>query len=563
MQTYMISDEYGLGKTYYGIGAISGGGATSKLLVNYPKIQRDEILDYLFVPNFGASLQIIKVMIGGDAESGMGTESSFMHVPWEINYNRGYEWWILKEAVKRNPLIKVYALPWSFPGWVANETQNPYLFPNITANYVTRWILGALHEHGITVHYIGIWNEREYDIEYIIQLRYMLDFYNLHNVKIAAPDGTGATNLAKHMLKNVTLKDAIFAIGDHYPGYPTSSSKLQTNIPIWASEDFSEHNNLTGAACWARIINWNYLYGNMTSTIAWNLISASYDNLGFARRGLMTSIEPWSGNYLVEPPIWITAHTTQFTEVGWKYLGYRYGVEELFNGGTLVTLTDPERCELSIIIETMSPKNSRCHHTEKNQPARLVIGQNATFHIKGSFKNIKTLHGWRSIVTLENEQLFFPLNDITLIEGMFHLFLEPDSIYTLTTISSGRKGAHKSPPPAGNLTLPYFDNFEGYKKFEEAFNFVPQIGSFEIVQEDSKTHNKVNRQTVLQPPVYWAKPGGIYNATRTPITLGLSHTFSIFILLISFKESYHFAPEFSHGTIVPRKYVKLGGTKWK
>ena len=44
-----------------GIGAISGGGATSRLLVNYPEPQRSEVLDYLFKPNFGASLQIFKV----------------------------------------------------------------------------------------------------------------------------------------------------------------------------------------------------------------------------------------------------------------------------------------------------------------------------------------------------------------------------------------------------------------------------------------------------------------------------------------------------------------------
>lgn len=48
---------------------LSGGGATSKLLVNYPEPQRSEILDYLFKPNFGAALQILKVEIGGDAQS--------------------------------------------------------------------------------------------------------------------------------------------------------------------------------------------------------------------------------------------------------------------------------------------------------------------------------------------------------------------------------------------------------------------------------------------------------------------------------------------------------------
>jgi hypothetical protein len=38
-------------------------------LTGYPKEQLSQILDYLFKPNFGASLHILKVEIGGDAQS--------------------------------------------------------------------------------------------------------------------------------------------------------------------------------------------------------------------------------------------------------------------------------------------------------------------------------------------------------------------------------------------------------------------------------------------------------------------------------------------------------------
>ena len=44
-----------------GIGAISGGGATSRLLVSYPEPQLSELLDLMFLPNYGASLHILKV----------------------------------------------------------------------------------------------------------------------------------------------------------------------------------------------------------------------------------------------------------------------------------------------------------------------------------------------------------------------------------------------------------------------------------------------------------------------------------------------------------------------
>ena len=49
------------GQVFKGIGAISGGGATSALLRPYPEEQRSEILDLLFKPSFAAALPILKV----------------------------------------------------------------------------------------------------------------------------------------------------------------------------------------------------------------------------------------------------------------------------------------------------------------------------------------------------------------------------------------------------------------------------------------------------------------------------------------------------------------------
>ena len=117
---YTVDDSVGLGRTFDGIGGLSGGGATSKLLPNYPEPQKSQILDYLFKPNFGASLHILKVEIGGDAQSTEGTEASHMHNEWDENYSRGYEWWLMTEAKKRNPKIKLYGLPWVFPAWLGD-----------------------------------------------------------------------------------------------------------------------------------------------------------------------------------------------------------------------------------------------------------------------------------------------------------------------------------------------------------------------------------------------------------------------------------------------------------
>src|SRR2546423_1773225 len=54
----------GGGRVFDGVGAISGGGGNSRLLVDYPEPQRSQLLDYLFKPGYGANVQILKIEIG-------------------------------------------------------------------------------------------------------------------------------------------------------------------------------------------------------------------------------------------------------------------------------------------------------------------------------------------------------------------------------------------------------------------------------------------------------------------------------------------------------------------
>eukprot|EP01047_Picozoa_sp_COSAG01_P020103 COSAG01_NODE_1136_length_11548_cov_30.375404_15_plen_44_part_00 len=39
-----------------------------------------------------------------------------MHTRDDLNCTRGYEFWLMKEAKKRNPAVITYGLPWGAPG---------------------------------------------------------------------------------------------------------------------------------------------------------------------------------------------------------------------------------------------------------------------------------------------------------------------------------------------------------------------------------------------------------------------------------------------------------------
>ena len=142
------------GRVFEGIGAVSGGGS-SRLLIDYPEPYRSQILDYLFKPNYGASLQSLKVEIGGDEDSGGGAEPAHMRSLTDQNYTRGYEWWLMQQAKLRNPNIKLQALAWGAPGWVGAANS----IPKTRSNYIINFILGAKNTYGLTIDYIGTLNE--------------------------------------------------------------------------------------------------------------------------------------------------------------------------------------------------------------------------------------------------------------------------------------------------------------------------------------------------------------------------------------------------------------------
>ncbi|KAF7644497.1 hypothetical protein LDENG_00220960, partial [Lucifuga dentata] len=499
---YVLDDKVGLGRVFDGIGGLSGGGATSRLLVNYAEPYRSQILDYLFQPNFGASLHILKVEIGGDAQTTDGTEPSHMHYENDENFFRGYEWWLMKEAKKRNPNVTLVGLPWAFPGWVGHGKSWPYDFPDITAAYVVNWILGAKQYHDLDIQYVGIWNERSFDSKYIKLLRYTLDKSGLEGVRIIASDNLWEP-ITSCLLLDPELSRAVDVIGAHYPGTTTVTEALKTQKKLWSSEDYSTFNNEVGGGCWARILNQNYVNGLMTATISWNLVASYYKELPFGRDGLMTAEEPWSGNYVVNSPIWITAHTTQFSQPGWSYL---QTVGHLTQGGSYVALTDGKG-NLTVVIETMTHTHSVC--IRPPLPPYNVTSQNATFQLKGSFASIKELQVWRSQFNFKTEKpsFFEKLTPLKLLDGSFTLSLAEDEVYTLTTIRTGQKGSFPDPPPSARFPKVYKDDFHvSDPASSEAPNFADQTGVFEyyINLTDPGAHVFTLRQVVTERPVTWA-----------------------------------------------------------
>ena len=195
VHTNVTIDPSAPGLTFDGNGGLSAG-ASSRLLIDYREPQRTQVLDLLFKPKFGASLQVCKVEIGGDTQSTDGTEPSHWHDGGDdpVDCQRGYEWWLMKEAKKRNPAVKLYGLPWGEPGWI--NAQSGY-YGNDTIKYSTAWLRCARDAHGLDVDFLGLWNERPWGTAaYVKQLRSALDSEGFGSTQLILVDGgaPGATD---------------------------------------------------------------------------------------------------------------------------------------------------------------------------------------------------------------------------------------------------------------------------------------------------------------------------------------------------------------------------------
>lgn len=466
-QTTIALDGNSKGRTFDGLGAASAG-ASSRLLIDYPEPQRSEILDYLFKPGYGAALQHLKVEIGADVNSTDGSEPSHMRTPADRDATRGYEWWLMAEAHKRNPNIILEILPWGAPSWVGTES----LYTPKMAEYVAEFIKMAKAEYGLQIAYTGTWNEKVFNIPYIKELHRRLTADGLSTRIVCCDEypgeGAGQWAIADEMLKDPELASDIDVIGVHYPKekdkITTTDAARKTGKPLWSSEDqpnggsgpFVTREWSVGGRILAHLYNQNYLEGSLTATEIWSPITSYYDNLAAPNSGLMYANTPWSGNYEVQGTIWATAHTTQFAQPGWQYLDASSGY--LPEKGSYVSLRSPDKQNWSVVLETIDAKSP----------------QSVSFRLTAGLSN-STVHIWET----NSARTFEHVRDVTPKAGIFQYTFDPDSLYSLTTTTGQGKGTVQPPPPAP-FPFPYTDNFDHVALKRAPKYLADQDGAFEV-----------------------------------------------------------------------------------
>jgi O-glycosyl hydrolase len=484
----------GSGRVFDGVGAISGGGGNSRLLIDYPEPQRSQLLDYLFKPGYGAALQILKVEIGGDTNSTDGAESSHDHARGDLNCDRGYEWWLMQQAKARNPNIKLYGLAWGAPGFLGNGN----FWSTDTVTYLLDWLNCAAGK-GLSIDYLGGWNEKGYNKAFYENLHSGLRSHGYSTLVVGADSDWG---VADAMVTDPTFAASIDIVGAHYPctyvsamtSCSTTQNALNTGKQLWASENGSEDYN-TGGAPMARAINRGYLDAKMSSFINWPLVASIYPNLPFATTALLVANQPWSGWFDIGRQTWATAHTTQVTQPGWRYIdsasGY-FGGDR--NNGSYVSYQAADHSAYSVVAETLDAGAART----------------VTFTVSGGLPTSATVHVWASNFRSDNPAGYFVRQaDVTPSGGSFTLTFQPGYVYSLTT-TSGQGRATTASPPQAALGIPYTDSFETSVPGREPMLLSQQQGAFETVTCGGGRSGRCVRQMAPVLPITWDAPADPY-----------------------------------------------------
>ncbi|WIN00507.1 ricin-type beta-trefoil lectin domain protein [Actinoplanes oblitus] len=498
------------GRTFDGVGAISGGGGNSRLLIDYPEPQRTQILDYLFKPDYGAAVQLLKLEIGGDGNSTDGSEPSHQHVRGDVNCDAGYEFWLGEQAVARNPDLKLVALPWTAPGWIGGGN----FWSSDMIDYDISW-LNCAKRHGLTISYLGGWNERGHDSTWYKNLRTGLDNAGYGSVRIVGDDS--GWGMADEFAADLALKNAVGVLGNHYVcGYLSQADSCSTTgnargsgKPLWASEFGSQDDN-AGVVPYIRTVNRGYLDAEITGYLNWPLIAAITPNLPYATVGLMDAGSPWSGAYRVGRNLWANAHYAQFTKPGWRYLnssasGYLGGNRA---NGSYVSLKSTNNSDYSTIYETSGS----------------TAAQTVNVTVSGGLST-GTVHVWSTDMgSPDTADWFVRQADVTPSGGSYTLTLQPNRIYTVTTTTGQAKGTAAGPAPHG-LALPYTDDFDGYAVRKLPRYTEDMQGSFETRACSAGRSGICLQQVTPQRPINWQDDSDAFtlfgDAGWTNYTVGL------------------------------------------
>jgi hypothetical protein len=474
------------------------------------------------------------------------------HGPLQFN---GTNFFLMREAIKRNRNITLYGLSWSFPGWFAARNA----LSTDQAEYSADWVDGVrqLGHTGRVV--MSVWNEQNpkpATAEYAKLLRATLDRRGHADVLVMWPDSCCDDGdwdaIAQMVTADPALARAVDWIGSHYPtesrtcpasalapdhpaDYRSTCAQrgLAAHIrqPLVDSEAWGAggvEGDLVGGATMARILNWEPLVGRISATVVWQILWGSYDGIGWANNSLIRAASPWSGAFEVLPAGYAVAHHTRFSQAGWHYLEDGKGCGWLAHGGSYVTRVAPNGKDWSIVLETMAPDVScdcdTCGNKQRSAPVRswsVASSQIVSLRVVGPHCGGRLLTRFESQPFSDPPRLFKSMPPLRMgTDCMLRLTLPINTQLTLSTLPHSSLAPVPPSPPESQFPLPWRADFSGPSGGASAMPsyFQDLNGAFQLAPafDHDGDRGPVMEQVARYVPIMWF---GTYAQAKMPLTI--------------------------------------------
>ena len=481
-----LSDAFAA-QRFGGVGGISGGGATSRALFDYPEAARAVLLDLLFAPQVGAALTHAKVEIPADADTTCGSEVAHRHDADDGgSCSRGYEGWFLAEASARG-ISTTSSLQWAAPSFVGepgvSNGKSLFTQTNIDA-YVVPWLRCMRDAYNVTIRYNGAgWNEHAHNNSYIKLMRARLDAAGLAAIGLAASDECCGSNwaIARDMAADPALAACVDVITTHVAGAleentPTPPEALASGKPLSQGEEHIGMPDPDGVPVWqwaaaASIgieISQNWVVNSMSSTVYWPAAYAWSSGLHYRGKGLVVATSPWaSAPYFVPAALFVVAHTTHFTSGDgswWLTNGTGSGhigdgkvkpIPEAPGGWNVsyvsyvkrddAACAASQRCPFTLVVESFFA-GGVWHSTHSARGLAAAVSDappaaTQTFQLGGALAGWAgaSLFAWHTNSSADT--LFKREAPVAVAaDGTFTVTIEPSAIWTFTTVASAHPG---------------------------------------------------------------------------------------------------------------------------
>lgn len=495
---------------YRGQGMISCNGS-SRLLIDYKEKSPEsynQILEYMYGKN-GLKFTHFKVEMGSDVNTSSGTEPTTMRYEDEkADVTRGAGFQLAADIKKINPDVTLDMLWWSEPRWVT-DSDDVY-----AARY--KWYkqtLDAAYEtYGLVFDYVSAnKNERAVDNEWIIYLSKALKSendcpYDYSKIKIVAADENATWNIARDMLDNEELRDAVDVIGSHYTSHADDNAKKlaeEYGKELWFSEGSSPmtyaqsvyrydegNSGLTGLNGVFDIANRMITMvsgGYMTLYEYQPAVAGYYDGVTYCQKQLINASSPWNGYYTLDSGYYMNLHFSQFIDKGWSYIyDACYGDAKV--GGDGHALVDAKYSYITAC------SNDGDYSTVITNTTSEPITYN--FEVTNLAKADNEVYVWETRGPDEgreyNANYFKKISTVTPENGKYSITIKPYSMITVSTLNISEP-EFDVPQESDNtlLTLPYTDDFSYSDEFLATRGNAPlyttdEGGAFEVADKDGE-----------------------------------------------------------------------------